>query len=88
MVSLVGCAAELLILCTFLPRSTLFVFVCVYVLSVDCSDCSACPVFADLSMSISSRIFLIFLKLTLWYWLEMLNGVEGVVSPCWDFLET
>lgn len=89
MVSLMDCAAELLILCTFLPRSTHFRFICVYVLGVpDCSDCPTCPLFADLSISLSSRIFLIVFKLSLWYWLEMLNSIEGVVSPCWAFLET
>lgn len=81
MVSLVGCAAELLILCTFLPRSTHFVFVCVHV-----PNCPTCLLVADLSISVSSRIFLIVFKLTLLYWLETLNGIEGVVSPCWTFL--
>lgn len=89
MVSLVGCAPELLILCTFLPRSTHFVFVCVHVPSVpDCSNCPTCTLVADLSIFVSSRIFLIVFKLTLLYWLETLNGIEGVVSPCWTFLKT
>lgn len=66
MVSLVDCAAEFLILCTFLARSTHFVFVCVHILSVpDCSDCPTWPLFADLSISISSRIFLIVFESTL-----------------------
>lgn len=82
MVSLVDCAAEFLILCTFLARSTHFVFVCVHILSVpDCSDCPTWPLFADLSISISSRIFLIVFESTLWYWLEMLNSIEGIVRP-------
>lgn len=85
----IGCAAELLTLCAFLPRRAYFVFGCAHLLSdPDCFGCPVCPLFAGSPVSVSSRIFLIVFKLTLWSWLEMSNGIEAAVSPCRALLET